>query len=185
MTAGTLTLLEPPVPAYRCDKNTPLVRSLLAGVRAAGGTPRFKVKTGTADMNVVGPAWRCQMAAYGPGDSSLDHTPDEHIEPRGIRAGDSHRSPMPLGNWRRSTARAGGGSMKLGVLLSQVRIEEKNILARAAAAGSMSCPSTTGRCISISVSAASRMSMSCSIARSSIPARSIRCACSLRGASRP
>ena len=76
---GQLSLLESPVPAYRCEKNTPLVRSLLAGVRAAGGTPRFKVKTGTADMNVVGPAWRCQMAAYGPGDSSLDHTPTEHI----------------------------------------------------------------------------------------------------------
>jgi LysW-gamma-L-lysine carboxypeptidase len=79
VTTGILSLLEPPVPAYRCDKNTPLVRSLLAGVRAAGGTPRFKVKTGTADMNVVGPAWKCQMAAYGPGDSSLDHTPVEHI----------------------------------------------------------------------------------------------------------
>lgn len=76
---GHLGLVETPVPAYRCEKNTPLVRSLLAGVRAAGGKPRFKSKTGTADMNVVGPAWRCQMAAYGPGDSSLDHTPDEHI----------------------------------------------------------------------------------------------------------
>jgi len=76
---GHLTLLESPVPAYRCDKNTPLVRSLLAGVRAVGGKPRFKSKTGTADMNVVGPAWRCQMAAYGPGDSSLDHTPEEHV----------------------------------------------------------------------------------------------------------
>jgi [amino group carrier protein]-lysine/ornithine hydrolase len=78
-TAGTVTMLESPVPAYRCEKNTPLVRSLLAGVRAVGGTPRFKVKTGTADMNVVGPVWQCQMAAYGPGDSSLDHTPGEHI----------------------------------------------------------------------------------------------------------
>ncbi len=74
-----LTPMEPPMPAYRCEKNTALVRSLLAGVRAAGGTPRFKVKTGTADMNVVGPVWKCQMAAYGPGDSSLDHTPEEHI----------------------------------------------------------------------------------------------------------
>ncbi len=74
-----LATMEPPMPAYRCEKNTPLVRALLAGVRAAGGTPRFKVKTGTADMNVVGPAWGCQMAAYGPGDSSLDHTPNEHI----------------------------------------------------------------------------------------------------------
>jgi LysW-gamma-L-lysine carboxypeptidase len=28
----------------------------------------------------VGPAWGCPIVAYGPGDSSLDHTPDEHIE---------------------------------------------------------------------------------------------------------
>lgn len=74
-----LVTMEPPLPAYRCAKNTALVRALLAGVRAAGGTPRFKVKTGTADMNVVGPAWQCQMAAYGPGDSALDHTPAEHL----------------------------------------------------------------------------------------------------------
>ena len=30
-------------------------------------------------MNVVGPAWGCPILAYGPGDSSLDHTPNEHI----------------------------------------------------------------------------------------------------------
>ena len=31
-------------------------------------------------MNVVGPAWRCPILAYGPGDSKLDHTPNEHID---------------------------------------------------------------------------------------------------------
>ena len=31
-------------------------------------------------MNVVGPVWNCPIVAYGPGDSSLDHTPNEHIE---------------------------------------------------------------------------------------------------------
>jgi [amino group carrier protein]-lysine/ornithine hydrolase len=67
-------------PAYRGDKNNPLVRAMLKGVRAAGGTPGFLLKTGTSDMNVVGPAWHCPILAYGPGDSSLDHTPDEHIE---------------------------------------------------------------------------------------------------------
>jgi LysW-gamma-L-lysine carboxypeptidase len=66
--------------AYRGDKNTPLVRAFLKGVRAAGGTPGFLLKTGTSDMNVVGPAWRCPILAYGPGDSSLDHTPHEHVE---------------------------------------------------------------------------------------------------------
>ena len=65
--------------AYRGDKNTPLVRAFLKGVRAAGGAPGFLLKTGTSDMNVVGPAWQCPILAYGPGDSSLDHTPQEHV----------------------------------------------------------------------------------------------------------
>jgi [amino group carrier protein]-lysine/ornithine hydrolase len=65
--------------AYRGDKNNPLVRAFLKGVRAAGGAPGFLLKTGTSDMNVVGPAWRCPILAYGPGDSNLDHTPNEHV----------------------------------------------------------------------------------------------------------
>jgi [amino group carrier protein]-lysine/ornithine hydrolase len=31
-------------------------------------------------MNVVGPVWNCPILAYGPGDSALDHTPNEHID---------------------------------------------------------------------------------------------------------
>jgi len=65
--------------AYVAPKNTPLVRVFLQAIRAEGGRPRFKLKTGTSDMNVVGPAWGCPILAYGPGDSALDHTPDEHI----------------------------------------------------------------------------------------------------------
>jgi LysW-gamma-L-lysine carboxypeptidase len=68
------------IPAYPGEKNTPLVRALLAGIRAAGGEPGFVRKTGTADLNIVAPAWGCPAAAYGPGDSALDHTPDEHID---------------------------------------------------------------------------------------------------------
>ncbi|HEY4688687.1 MAG TPA: M20/M25/M40 family metallo-hydrolase, partial [Anaerolineae bacterium] len=71
--------LEDGVPAYRAEKNTPLVRAFLSSIRAAGGTPGFSLKSGTSDMNIVAPAWNCQALAYGPGDSSLDHTPDEHI----------------------------------------------------------------------------------------------------------
>ena len=66
--------------AYRADKNTPLVHAFLASVRVQGGQPSFVFKTGTSDMNVVGPAWRCPIVAYGPGDGSLDHTPGEHVE---------------------------------------------------------------------------------------------------------
>jgi LysW-gamma-L-lysine carboxypeptidase len=67
------------IPAYRSEKNNQLVRALLSGIRLAGGQPGFVLKTGTADMNIVGPAWGCPVVAYGPGDSALDHTPDEHI----------------------------------------------------------------------------------------------------------
>jgi [amino group carrier protein]-lysine/ornithine hydrolase len=69
-----------PIPAYQGGKNTPLVRAFLAAIRSQGGNPGFYLKTGTADMNLVGPAWGCPALAYGPGDSSLDHTPDEHIQ---------------------------------------------------------------------------------------------------------
>ena len=67
-------------PPYRASKNTPLVRAFLAAIRAEGLEPAFKVKSGTSDMNVVGPVWNCPILAYGPGDSSLDHTPDEHLD---------------------------------------------------------------------------------------------------------
>jgi len=65
--------------AYRAEKNTPLVRAFLAGIRKSGGSPVFTMKSGTSDMNLVAPIWNCPTVAYGPGDSSLDHTPEEHI----------------------------------------------------------------------------------------------------------
>lgn len=71
--------LDEGVPAYRADKNTPLVSAFLTAIRAAGGSPGFTVKSGTSDMNLVAPVWGCPTLAYGPGDSNLDHTPDEHI----------------------------------------------------------------------------------------------------------
>jgi LysW-gamma-L-lysine carboxypeptidase len=65
---------------FRAEKNNALVRAFLGAIRAEGGTPAFTLKTGTSDMNVVGPAWGCPIVAYGPGDSALDHTPDEHLD---------------------------------------------------------------------------------------------------------
>lgn len=67
--------------AWRSEKNGSIVRALLAAIRAQApdARPAYVVKTGTSDMNVVGPAWRCPIVAYGPGDSALDHTPHEHV----------------------------------------------------------------------------------------------------------
>jgi LysW-gamma-L-lysine carboxypeptidase len=67
------------VPAARTDRRDPVVRALTAGIRLAGGEPRHKLKTATSDMNMVAEVWDVPMAAYGPGDSQLDHSADEHI----------------------------------------------------------------------------------------------------------
>ncbi len=66
-------------PAVVRDKRNNLVRAMLAGIRAQDGRPVFKLKTGTSDMNLF-QLWKAPMIAYGPGDSSLDHTPDEHLD---------------------------------------------------------------------------------------------------------
>jgi LysW-gamma-L-lysine carboxypeptidase len=67
--------------AWRGDRRNRLVSSFLSAIRQADSTvpPGFAVKTGTSDMNVVAPIWRCPIVAYGPGDSALDHTPHEHL----------------------------------------------------------------------------------------------------------
>lgn len=65
---------------YRTTKRSKLVPPFLRNIRAEGGEPSFTLKLGTSDMNVVGPVWGCPIVAYGPGDSSLDHTPEERIE---------------------------------------------------------------------------------------------------------
>jgi [amino group carrier protein]-lysine/ornithine hydrolase len=66
--------------AVRAEKNTPVVRAFIKGIRDTGGTPRFKMKTGTSDMNILAPVWGCPALAYGPGDSKLDHTPEEAMD---------------------------------------------------------------------------------------------------------
>lgn len=71
--------IEDCTPGYRAEKNSPLVRAFLSAIRQSGGQPGFVLKTGTSDMNILGPAWGCPIVAYGPGDSDLDHTPGEHI----------------------------------------------------------------------------------------------------------
>lgn len=67
--------------AYLGAKNNALVRGMSTAIRALGTgvRPRFVLKGGTSDMNIVGAVWDCPIIAYGPGDSSLDHTPNEHL----------------------------------------------------------------------------------------------------------
>ena len=65
--------------AFQTTRTTPIVKAFIAAIRTLGVQPVFKYKTGTSDMNVVGPVWGRNILAYGPGDSRLDHTPQEHI----------------------------------------------------------------------------------------------------------
>lgn len=66
--------------AVRHPKDNALTRAMRVAIRAHGGTPVFKVKTGTSDMNVVAGHWPVPTLAYGPGDSALDHTPEERLD---------------------------------------------------------------------------------------------------------
>jgi [amino group carrier protein]-lysine/ornithine hydrolase len=62
------------------SKRTPLVAAFLSSMREQGLTPNLKRKTGTADFNLFAQRHpEVPLAAYGPGDASLDHTPHEHV----------------------------------------------------------------------------------------------------------
>ena len=61
-------------------KSNQLVKSFLKSIRAERLNPTFKVKSGTSDMNILGNHFNCPILAYGPGDSKLDHTPNEHLD---------------------------------------------------------------------------------------------------------
>ncbi|AEM58652.1 acetyl-lysine deacetylase [Haloarcula hispanica N601] len=58
---------------------TSAARAFRAAIRKQGGEPTLLRKTGTSDMNVYAKAWDCPMVTYGPGDSDLDHAPNEHL----------------------------------------------------------------------------------------------------------
>lgn len=66
-------------PAHRSDRSSDPALALASGIAEFGARPRPVVKTGTSDMNTLAEAWSCPIVAYGPGDSSLDHTPQERI----------------------------------------------------------------------------------------------------------
>jgi LysW-gamma-L-lysine carboxypeptidase len=65
---------------FEVDKSSPLVRALSSSIRKVLKKPATLLrKTGTGDMNILGRALDMPIVTYGPGDSHLDHTKDEHI----------------------------------------------------------------------------------------------------------
>ncbi|MFA1609693.1 [LysW]-lysine hydrolase [Halobellus rubicundus] len=71
---------EKPIPPVMTSPRTEVGRAFRVAIRGAGGEPRLLRKTGTSDMNIYAGAWDCPMATYGPGDSDLDHAPNEHLD---------------------------------------------------------------------------------------------------------
>lgn len=67
------------VPAYRGDRSSAAAMALAGAISDAGGRPRPLLKTGTSDMNTLAVKWDCPIVAYGPGDSAMDHTPEERL----------------------------------------------------------------------------------------------------------
>jgi [amino group carrier protein]-lysine/ornithine hydrolase len=74
----TVTRVGSEEPA-RTERTSDLARAFARSIAEAGGRASFIAKSGTSDMNVLQPAWGCPMVAYGPGDSSYDHTPMERL----------------------------------------------------------------------------------------------------------
>ncbi|MFB6089793.1 MAG: [LysW]-lysine hydrolase [Halobellus sp.] len=71
---------EKPIPPVMTSPRTEVGRAFRVAIREAGGKPRLLRKTGTSDMNIYAGSWDCPMATYGPGDSDLDHAPNEHLD---------------------------------------------------------------------------------------------------------
>lgn len=75
--ANVLDTVEP----FEVNKASLLVHVLSSSVRKVLNKPAMLLhKTGTGDMNILGKAMNLQIVTYGPGESHLDHTLDEHIE---------------------------------------------------------------------------------------------------------
>jgi LysW-gamma-L-lysine carboxypeptidase len=69
------------VEPFEANRSSLLVHALSSSVRKVTGKPATILrKTGTGDMNLLGKVMNLPIVTYGPGDSHLDHTIDEHIK---------------------------------------------------------------------------------------------------------
>lgn len=67
------------IPAHRPSKANELVSAFNSGIKSIKEKTVFKLKTGTSDFNILGTHYKKPIIAFGPGDSKLDHTPNECI----------------------------------------------------------------------------------------------------------
>ncbi len=75
--ATVMDTVEP----FEANKASPLVHAMSSSVRKVINKPaKLLRKTGTGDMNILGKAMNLPIVTYGPGESYLDHTVDEHID---------------------------------------------------------------------------------------------------------
>ena len=68
------------VEPYIAKRDTIVIRALKEAIfEETGEEARLLRKTGTGDMNIFGAHFKIPIATYGPGNSSLSHTPNEYI----------------------------------------------------------------------------------------------------------
>jgi len=73
--------MEGVINGFEADRRSVLVRALAWAIRKTTlNYASFSRKTGTGDMNLLGNSLKIPVVTYGPGDSRLDHTPNEHID---------------------------------------------------------------------------------------------------------
>ncbi|MCG7409272.1 M20/M25/M40 family metallo-hydrolase [Paenibacillus sp. ACRRX] len=70
-------------PGYANARSGSLVKAFVRSFSKQGKSIHYIKKRGTSDMNTLATTWSTvPMVAYGPGDSSLDHTNDEYLHYR-------------------------------------------------------------------------------------------------------
>jgi LysW-gamma-L-lysine carboxypeptidase len=67
-------------PAFLGKNDSTSVRAFRMAIRQLTGQQATLIKkTGTSDMNLLAEEYNIPMVAYGPGNSALDHTDNEHV----------------------------------------------------------------------------------------------------------